>query len=246
MRLYLIRHGQSTNNAIAHLPTQEIRLKRSHDPLLTETGQQQAQHLADFLATMVDTTAPLLDPLALTHLYVSPMIRALDTAKPTAEKLAIQPQIWKDICEIGGLFNVDENDNITSFPGLTRTDIEEQYPTYIISDDITETGWWDINHGMETPDQFYGRALRVAGTLRKRATTDEQIALVAHAAFLDALMKTFLQQIPTHPNRLFYNHYNTGITRIDFADSKYTDSIDHMRIHYLNRVDHLPSALRTD
>ena len=41
MELFIIRHGQSVNNAL------EDQTKRKKDPALTSTGEQQAQELAD-------------------------------------------------------------------------------------------------------------------------------------------------------------------------------------------------------
>lgn len=244
MRLYLIRHGQSTNNALGHLSEQEIQLQRSHDPHLTEIGVQQAQRVADFLASGIDMPLPSLDHFAFTHLYVSPMLRALQTAAPIATALNMSPEVWVDIHEVGGLFKADADHQITGFPGLTRLQMIEQFPTYQLTDSISDQGWWDATRGRETPERFLARAIGVAIHLRNRAETRERIVLVAHAAFLDALIKAFLRQVPTHPNMLFFNHYNTGITRIDFIES-YGTEIDHLRLHYLNRVDHLPPELRT-
>lgn len=247
MRLYLVRHGQSTNNALAisDLKQDEIELQRHHDPELTDIGVQQAVKVAEFLHTAVDMPHPMPEPFGLTKIYVSPMIRALNTAKPIAEATGINPVVWTDIYEIGGLFTSDGDGKVTNFPGLTRSELTERYPNYVLPPEITENGWYDVNHGHEMPSEFMGRAIAVALRLRKLAPTRERIALVAHAAYLDSLMKALLGQLPTHPDRLFYNHYNTGITRIDFAESKYTTASDHLRLHYLNRVDHLPPELRT-
>lgn len=247
MRVYFIRHGQSTNNVLYtdNLSFAEIELKRSHDPQLTDIGEQQAERVAQFLKDAVDMPLPEFEPLSLTKLYVSPMIRALNTAKPIAEALDLQAEVWTDIFEIGGLFKAGEDDTVTGFPGLNCHEIAEHHPSYILPETVTEDGWWDVNHGRETPEQFMGRAIKVALKLRKFAHTDERIALVSHAAFLDSLIKAFLGQLPSHPDNLFYNHYNTGITRIDFAESNFTPSPDHVRIHYLNRVDHLPPEQRT-
>lgn len=242
MRLYFIRHGQSANNVLSF---NDYETARSHDPELTDIGHQQAQKIADFLVDAIDMPHPELEPIGFTKMFVSPMIRALDTAKPIADALGIVPEIWTDIHEIGGLFTADTDDNITGFPGLTTADFAEKYPSYVLPEHITDMGWWDVNHGKENPDQFLARAIRVALTLRKYAHTDERIVLVAHAAFLDALIKALMNQLPTHPDTLFYNHYNTGFTRIDFAESQYSTSPDHVRIHYMNRVDHLPPELRT-
>jgi len=247
MRLYFIRHGQSTNNVLgtSGLSFAEIELQRSHDPELTDIGVQQAERVAEFLKDGIDMPIPEMEKFSLTKLYVSPMIRALNTAKPIAEAFNLQAEVWTDIFEIGGLFKADESDSVTGFPGLTIADFAKNYPAYILSETVTETGWWDVNHGRETPEQFMGRAIKVALQIRKWAHTNERIAIVSHAAFLDSLIKALLSQLPRHPNNLFYNHYNTGITRIDFAESKYSNSPDHIRIHYLNRVDHLPPELRT-
>ena len=245
MRLYFIRHGQSTNNALGHLSREEVELLRSHDPELTDIGVQQAERVAQFLKDAVDMPHPDPEPFAFTKIYVSPMIRALNTAKPIVEALNMQAEVWTDIHEIGGLFKADAEDNVTGFPGLSCHDFAERYPDYILPDNITDKGWWDVNQPRETPDQFMARAIRVVLKLRKMAHTNDRIVLVAHAAFLDSLMKALLSQLPMHPDKLFYNHYNTGITRIDFAESKYSTSPEHIRLHYLNRVDHLPPELRT-
>lgn len=242
MRLYFIRHGQSANNV---LNQSQYLTHRTHDPELTEIGHQQAQKIADYLVDAIDMPHPELEPIGFTKMYVSPMIRALDTAKPIAEALNIVPEVWTDIHEVGGLFTADAEDNVTGYPGLCTTDFADKYPHYVLPEHISDTGWWNVNHGRETPDQFLGRAIRVAMKLREYAHTDEQIALVAHAAFLDSLIKALLNQLPTHPNNLYYNHYNTGLTRIDFAESTYSTSPDHLRVHYINRVDHLPPELRT-
>lgn len=243
MRLYFIRHGQSENNALYAI--KDFETARSHDPQLTDIGQQQAAHIGKFLENAVDMPYPEIEPLKFTHLYVSPMIRAMDTAKPIAAAMNIQPEIWIDIHEIGGLFTADDNNVVTGFPGLTRQYMTDCYPSYILADGITDKGWWDASRGRETPPEFVGRAVSVAMALRERAHTDENIALVAHAAFFDGLLKALLNQMPNHPNNLFYNHYNTGFSRLDFDESRWAQTDNHVRVHYLNRVDHLPSELRT-
>ena len=201
--------------------------------------------VGQFLADAVDMPHPEPESFGLTKIYVSPMIRALNTAKPIAESTGLAPEVWTDIFEIGGLFTSDADGNVRNYPGLNRQDFAERYPSYQLPDSVSDAGWWDVNHGHEKPDQFLGRAIRVALRLQKFAASDERIAVVAHAAFLDSVMKALLKQLPTHPDALFYNHYNTGITRIDFAESQYSSSPEHMRIHYMNRVDHLPPELRT-
>lgn len=225
---------------------------RTYDPELTDIGKEQAQLVGAFIAEYtqagVSSDRVALEPFGFTHLYVSPMKRTLDTAKPIAEALDIAPQVWTDIHEIGGLFTaeIDENGEeiITGYPGLTRTEIADQYPTYQLPDTVTDAGWWGADRGKETPAEFVSRAVTVALALRQRIYTDDRIALVAHGAFIDALLKALFNQSPSHPNQLYYGHYNTGITRIDYE--KWSgDPSDRLYIRYMNNVTHLPVDLRT-
>lgn len=63
------------------------------------------------------------------------------------------------------------------------------------------------------------------------AETSERIALVTHGTFIDCLLKAFFHQLPAQKH--YFNHNNTGITRLDFHDKQ------HMSIRYINRITHL-------
>ena len=71
--------------------------------------------------------------------------------------------------------------------------------------------------------------------LREWDNSDERVALVSHGGFIDALLKALCNQLPSQ--HLWYHHYNTAITRLDF------DQDDRLHLRYLNRIDHLPPAL---
>lgn len=243
MELYLIRHGQSQNNANAHLNT------RVHDPALTTLGHEQAQRIAAYLADgrnrdpFVDHTTGYsrhdeAATFGITHVYVSPMRRALQTAAPIAAALGVQPEVWVNIHEHGGMY-LEQDGAVTGFPGMTRSEIAAEFPGYAITDMVTETGWYDPARGHESFAGAYGRALEVALALKKRAHdaghSGERLALVSHGTFLDALLKAFFNQLPSRG--LYYLHYNTGVTRLDFLDRERT------LIRFINRADHLPHAM---
>jgi broad specificity phosphatase PhoE len=62
------------------------------------------------------------------------------------------------------------------------------------------------------------------------------VAVVSHGGFYnDFLLNVF--QLPWQET-LWFRLYNTGITRIDYAEER-------VRITYLNRTDHLPPELLT-
>ena len=84
MELYLIRHGQSTNNARWETLDGRSTVPVS-DPTLTEKGVRQAELLAEFLAFPKENEEDFWrDPqnrhgFGLTHVYCSLMKRAIHT-----------------------------------------------------------------------------------------------------------------------------------------------------------------------
>lgn len=244
MELYIIRHAQSSNNALTD------QRQRVADPPLTDLGHQQAAAVARHLregvnfdlisdrANAEDTHLLERHGFNLMHLYCSPMHRALQTAQPIANATGLMPRVWKDIHEHGGIY-LDHHDErgTVGYPGLSRAEIDAQFPGYQMDDEVTEAGWW--TGGMEEIATAYGRAVRVADRLHAMAEefAGERVALVSHGTFIDALIKALFSQLPTR--NLWYVHYNTAITRIDFHPERM------LLVRYINRVEHLSPELVT-
>lgn len=234
MQLYIIRHAQSTNNALTN------REDRGCDPPLTDLGRQQAELLAQHLATGTQrepaATAGRVQGYGLTHLYCSPMWRALLTAQPVGQALGLAPEVWIEIHEQGGIY-LDEGDQRAPIgrPGKTRAEILADFPNYILPDGITKEGWW--KGARDDRASCIARAVRVTQRLRERCENEERVALVSHAGFTDALLKALLNQLPGHDLR--YHQYNAAISRIDI------EAADRVHVRYLNRLDHLPPRLIT-
>ncbi len=241
MKLYIIRHAQSTNNALTD------QRGRVSDPNLTKLGFQQAEVVAEHLgqgfdpeyrigASDEDTTLRRRHSYNITHLYCSAMYRALLTARPIGRALGLIPEVWVDIHEHGGIFlNHGDERGLVGYPGKTRSEILGEFPDYIMPDGVTEAGWWDPAKGMEDWPGCQGRAIKVAAQLMDRAAGNDHIAIVTHGGFIDALLKALTQQLPNR--RLYYHHYNTAIARIDFRPDGTLD------IRQINRFDHLPAEL---
>ena len=236
MELYLIRHGQSLNNA---MPDDQLRVP---DAPLTDLGREQAQRLGEYLSDGRNRD-PWYNPSTgysqfeheaswgITHLYVSPMARALQTCQPVAAALGLRPEIWLETHEHGGVYQ-QRPDGVTGFPGRTRAEILAEFADYHLPDAITDAGWWNPERGHEAMHEAIARAVQVAAELRRRAGSDERILLITHGTFVDTLIKALFAQLPSRS--LFYLHYNTGITRIDFVER------DRLLVRYLNRTAHLP------
>jgi broad specificity phosphatase PhoE len=170
------------------------------------------------------------------------MWRALLTAQPLSQAFKLPMHVMIDLHEVGGMFleNKDTGE-ITGYGGLTRSAMLERFSDLHLPDSVTEQGWWNPQMGMESYAHRVMRAVRAVHGLVQMAQDHphERLALVTHGAFMDLLMKAFLHQLPTPDTTLFYAHYNTAITRLDLREG------DVLRVHYLNRVDHLPLDKRS-
>jgi len=241
MQLYIIRHAQSTNNALID------QRDRVCDPPLTELGEQQAALVAQHLAGGINlelsmgvseeaTSSRIRRGYGLTRLYCSAMGRALKTAQPISQATGLIPEVWVDIHEHGGIFlDHGEAGGLVGYPGKTRLEILAEFPNYILPESITEQGWW--NQGYEDRAACHARAMRVARQLYEWADSHERIGLVTHGGFIDSLIKALLNQLPGR--HIFYNHNNSAISRIDFGPD------ERLKLRYLNRIDHLPPELVT-
>lgn len=247
MQLTIIRHGESANNrlAIAAATYDDFLAARSPDPLLTARGAEQAGIVAGHLAGAehpengeVKENMADLPGYGITQLYTSAMHRAMKTTQPISDALGISPQIWVDIHEHGGMFLGNwRNGDVTSYPGMTRTEISAAFPGYQIPDEVTDEGWW--SGGFEDTSACEVRATKVADTLKQWSTEQigEHIAIVTHGTFEDRLIKALLD-IP-FDSSIYFFHYNTAITRINFMDNGYRI------IRFANRVQHLPPEMVT-
>ncbi len=240
MHLYFIRHGQSTNNALwAQNGSSE---GRTEDPELTPVGERQAALLARFLGReAARAEVPAYNPkdvggFDITHLYCSPMIRAISTAMHIAETLDLPPRAWRDVHEVGGIFleDVDSGEPV-GLPGRTRAYLRDRYPELILSDDLGADGWWD--RPFEAREARRGRAERVLEQLMERhGGSEDRIALVSHGGFYNYLMGAILG-LPQRDGTFFVMD-NAAITRLQFEEGR-------TLVVYTNRTDFLPDELIT-
>jgi broad specificity phosphatase PhoE len=243
MQLYIIRHAQSTNNAASDK-------ERTFDPSLTEIGFRQAELVADYLAHSTPPDDQIFQAYSqnghapaygfgITRLYCSPMRRALLTVQPISAALGLAPEVWIDIHEHGGIYlDYPDERGTVGFPGMTRAEITDQFGHYLLPEGLTDQGWWNPTYGMESTEASIERAGKVAASLHAQAAaSQERIGIVTHGTFANHLIYAIFDQKPGR--RLFYFHYNTAITRIDF----YKDG--SLGLVYLNRIGHLPLELVT-
>lgn len=216
--LYLIRHGQSSNNA---LPESE----RTEDPGLTTIGVEQARRLA---ARFQD------EPI--THLLTSGFLRAVETMLPLSQAVAASPEIWTDLHEVGGCFAGFEYGKLEGRPGMNRQTLSERYPDFVLPDDIDHLGWWKSR-----PFEGFEDARRRAEQQSRRIMhtfqgTSARVACVIHADFKALLLEAFLQQ--DYGPYASADLVNAGVTRLVCGS-------DTVRVEEFNDASHLPEDLVT-
>jgi 2,3-bisphosphoglycerate-dependent phosphoglycerate mutase len=236
MQLYFVRHAQSTNNALWDRTGASV--GRSEDPELTETGVVQAGLVAQFIlasreysiAQNAKTGKPT--EFNITHLYASPMVRALDTAMEISKRVGILPVLFKDLHEAGGIYlggDVDDEPRV-GLAGKNANYFREKYPELALPAWIGDAGWY--NRPYETREERLPRAKRVlVELLARHGNSDDQVMLVSHGAFYNYFMRALLELSVDLPCSFVI--YNTAITRVDFWE-------DEFQLVYLNRADHLP------
>jgi len=247
MRLYLIRHGQSANNAADEAGD---RLARVPDPELTDIGHRQAQLLAEHLA------APEGDPLrhpkttaetgrtghGLTHIYCSLMTRSILTADYIARAFGLPLVADADIFENQGMYELAPDGSKTGVPGPGRPYFEERFPDLVLPETVGDSGWYDRPH--ETEDVFLDRTRKVARDMEARhGGTDDHVALVIHGDLIDQLLNEFTgvaRRPENYETEWVANwaFHNTSVTRIDVNRGSRV-------VVYTNRAQHLPGDLIT-
>ena len=231
MDLFLIRHGESANNALADTS------QRVADPELTAKGRAQIEQVAAYLAEglHLNPAERTEDRPFLDRLYCSPMIRTLHTAQAIGQALGSVSEIWVAIHEMGGIYLDHGGERgAVGYPGLTRAEIAARFPASVASAEVGEDGWWDA--GMETNQQAQRRASDVAADLLARAGEKTRIGLVTHGGFMSLLLSALGNQ--ALDDGTYYEHDNTAITCV----SLHRDPASAV-VKYVNRTEHLSDEL---
>ena len=223
MELYLIRHGQSTNNRGD---------ERVPDPPLTEFGRKQA-----------DKAGQALKDVGVTRLYCSAMLRAVQTAAIVGEHLDLAPHVFVGIHEWGGIWEDRVDSSIIQLPGLTRLQLRDVCPTVVLPDDVTDEGWWfpscDSNEQAPALDdaqilQLVSRNCLefIAHLDQHHVGEDEKIGAITHGGSGSILLGALLETPLPKKSLNRFPHNNTGISKI-------RRTRDDTQFLYLNRTRHL-------
>jgi len=218
MELYLIRHGQSTNNEGKH--------PRVADPPLTDIGVEQARWVGESLKDE-----------GITRLYASPMLRTLQTARMISDIIDLPPHVFVGLHEWGGIWEARGDGTSVQLPGLNRAGMREVCSDVILPEDVTDEGWWfnegfagDIE-GMAELSHENGLAF-IAHLMEHHGDTEQRVAAVSHGGSGGSLISAFFG-LPPDVGYSRFTQNNTGVSKLSFTSER-------KQLLCLNRISHLP------
>ncbi|MEM9265487.1 MAG: histidine phosphatase family protein [Cyanobacteria bacterium P01_F01_bin.13] len=179
LKLLLIRHGESQGNI-------DGRLEGQTSTPLSAKGQWQAGQLAAYLQRQPEPT----------HLYSSPLQRAVQTARYLEMVAGCSLQLETDLQELHqGIFQ-----------GLTWAEACHRYPH--ICAELAATLDYQPVPGAESLMAAHQRAISWHHTLWRRHIPGDVVWLVSHGGFLQQLIRVILGcdrtwQIPIRHTALF-------------------------------------------
>jgi len=199
MLLHCIRHGQSTYNA-------DGRIQGQSDVPLSELGTRQAEAVGDVLARL---------PVA--AIYSSPLRRALETARLTAELLGLEVRTDRRLKEI----------NAGVWEDRPRSEVERLFPQ-----DIANWRSGDLDFtipGGESRRDLLRRGMAAMQSIIRAGWG--QVAVFAHGGLLVVTLKALLKIPRQEPP---FDLENGSITTLAVdgdgrAELVSLDQVDHLR-----------------
>jgi len=239
MQIYFVRHAQSENNYLFDLRGDSQ--GRNEDPDLTHKGEKQAKYLLKFLVKEQNKRKIIKNKqyhseYSFTHLYTSPMIRAIKTSWNISKELGLPIRVIMNLHEGGGIFLENDQKELVGLPGKPRSYFLNKFPGLLMDHDMDENGWW--NRPFEPFELRKPRARKVINYLLENHKNDDRIALFSHAGFFNYFLSELLNYDISENVR--FNINNSSISRIDFEIES-----SLIRIIYINRISHLPNSLIT-
>lgn len=238
MRIHFIRHAESANNKLLYFnkPLEG----RVPDPPLSSLGQRQAQALGEFLKENRDD-------FPFDRIYISPFLRTLQTAAAFTDLYPDTPKIvWPGIHEYGGCIHINPvTKERSAHTGMTRAEIQAQFPEYRIDESVTDEGWYFLS-GYEPYDTAMARAHHVRKTMIAQfGDTDENIAFVSHWDFHILFSNAILELDGSTHSRAAIS--NTGMSVFEYAQDIWANSPTYWwTLASINRCEWLVDDLQRD
>ena len=161
MKIYLIRHGESTGDI-------EDRFGGDYDDHLTKKGKAQAGELAKQLQDQ-----------KIEIIFVSPRIRARETAEEIKKVLNVPIEVVEDL---------RERNNYGVLTGLTKIEAKEKYP--VDFEKISKDKTYHTVSGSESYEEIKKRAITVFNKILLK--NNKIIAIISHGGIISTYVREVL------------------------------------------------------
>lgn len=199
MHLFLMRHGQASNNVQA----QPAPAPRVGEHELTPLGREQALAFARWARRPADAPPAgvnkspgacetLLRRAPFKRALASPMLRALQTVEAVREPLNLSCEVLVELHEWGGPSELDTPGATRVTRGQTCTQLRASFPSMAFSSALTTEGWWG-GGPREDCEGCWRRGEKLVPALLDRAR-EENLLLVTHAWFANVLARVLAGQ----------------------------------------------------
>ena len=183
-RIVLVRHGETIWHA-------ENRYAGSSDIELSERGHEQAQALASWAGSA-----------GLHRIFVSPLKRARETARPVEEAIQMKASVDPRLCEL----------HFGDGEGLTAGEMAERFP-----DEYAAFRNDPVNHhlpGGEDPLSAIARGRAALADIASQTNSHERVLAVTHNTLIRLLLCDLLGIAPARYRQVFPELENVSITEI--------------------------------
>lgn len=202
MDLYIARHGESLGNTGEN---------NGVDPELSSLGREQSARLAERMKS-----------IHLDAIISSPFIRAVQTAKETAELKGMEIEIFPLLFEVGteeGYEGIGLSELKKIYPNLTMYSDGNDYPLSLEDEDVSQT---------------YQRAKEAIDRIKARFGENSTVMIFAHGTFNNFLTSAAIG-IEVRDDFNFCQE-NTGLTCIRFVKD---NGKDKTKLEFSNDYCHL-------
>jgi len=163
MKIYLIRHGETTGDI-------EDRFGGDYDDHLTKKGITQAQELAKQLKDK-----------KIEIIFVSPKIRARETAKEVQKVLNVPVEVVDDL---------RERNNYGVLTGLTKAEAKEKHP--IDFEKVSKDKTYHNVSNSESYEKIKERAIKVFNKIFSK--NYKTIAIISHGGIISTYVREVLAE----------------------------------------------------
>jgi broad specificity phosphatase PhoE len=140
----------------------------------------------------------------------------METTRVVAAATGLTPEVWVEVHEQGGCQAGAAPEIYRGQPGLTRSEIVEEFGDWELPDSIDEAGWWKCGR-WERPDEAEERAREAAALLMSRfGDSPARVAVITHGMFKPILVSALLGR-PFIGNEWLGDLYNTSVTQIELS-----------------------------